>query len=166
MYVKTITYNDFLGNERTEDFYFNLTEAEIIEWLSTNEEYTLDKVIDDMRKKMNVKGILDASKELIYKAYGELSLDGRRYIKSKEVKDNFMEPNAYSALFMELATDAKKAAQFFNAIIPKDLAEGVNKLYEDNPDATPEELLEIAKNKQAESSPSPVHQNTNTYYRS
>ena len=145
MFVKTITYQDFLGNERTEEFYFNLTEAEIIEWLSTNAEYTLDQVIENMRKKMNVKGILEATKQLIYKAYGELSLDGRRFIKSEEVKNNFMETNAYSVLFMELATDASKAAEFFNSIIPKDLAASVNKLYEDNPNATPEELIEIAK---------------------
>ena len=164
MYVKKITYTDFLGNERTEEFYFNLTEAEIIEWLSTNAEYTLDKVIENMRQKMNVKGILDATKELIYKAYGEVSLDGRRFNKSKEVKDNFMETNAYSVLFMELATDGKKAAEFFNSIIPKDLAASVNKLYEDNPGATPEELLEIAKgNSASESKPTPV--SSTTYYK-
>ena len=166
MYVKSITYTDFLGNERTEDFYFNLTEAEIIEWLSTNAEYTLDKVIENMRQKMNVKGILEATKELIYKAYGEVSLDGRRFNKSKEVKDNFMETNAYSVLFMELATDGKKAAEFFNSIIPKDLAKSVNKLYDENPNATPEELVEIAKNKQLESSVTPVQNNVSSYYRS
>lgn len=165
MYVKKITYTDFLGNERTEEFYFNLTEAEIIEWLSTNAEYTLDKVIDNMTKKMNVKGILEATKELIYKAYGEVSLDGRRFNKSKEVKDNFMETNAYSVLFMELATDGKKAAEFFNSIIPKDLAASVNKLYEDNPDATPEQLLEIAKgNTDVGAKPATI--GSTTYYRS
>ena len=170
MFVKTITYQDFLGNERTEDFYFNLTEAEIIEWLSTNAEYTLDKVIENMRQKMNVKGILDATKELIYKAYGEVSLDGRRFNKSKEVKDNFMETNAYSVLFMELATDAKKAAEFFNSIIPKDLAASVNKLYEDNPNATPEELVEIAKSNALEDCKSPDNKvnlmGSSSYYRS
>ena len=144
MFVKKITYTDFLGQSRTEDFYFNLTEAEIIEWLSTNAEYTLDKVLENMRQKMNVKGIFDATKELIYKAYGEMSLDGRRFIKTKEVKDNFMETNAYSVLFMELLTDAKKAADFFNAIIPNDLAASVNKIVENNPNATPEQLIEIA----------------------
>lgn len=165
MFVKTITYQDFMGNERIEDFYFNLTEAEIIEWLSTNAEYTLDQVIDNMRKKMNVKGILEATKQLIYKAYGEVSLDGRRFIKSEEVKNNFMETNAYSVLFMELATDANKAAEFFNSIIPKDLAANVNKLYEDNPGATPEELLEIAKGNTAENKVSQVN-GSSSYYKS
>ena len=145
MFIKKITYKDFLGTERTEDFYFNLTEAEIIEWLSTSEEYTLDKVIENMAKKMNVKGIVESAKELIYRAYGELSLDGRRFIKSKEVKDNFMETNAYSVLFMEIATDGKKAAEFFNAIIPDELSASINKLMKENPDATPEQLVKIAQ---------------------
>lgn len=149
MHIEKIKYKDFLGKEREEDFYFNLTEAEIIEWLSTNAEYTLDQVIDNMRKKMNVKGILEATKELIYKAYGELSLDGKRFVKSKEVKDSFMETNAYSELFMKLATDANEAARFFNSIIPKELSENVEKLYKEHPDATPEELLEITANQQS-----------------
>lgn len=140
MYKKTMTYEDFLGQTRTEDFYFNLTKAEIIEWLSTNADYTLDQVIEHMSKKMDVKGLMEATKQLIYMAYGEISLDGRRFAKNKEVKDNFMETNAYSDLFMELATDAKAAAEFFNGIIPKDLAEEVDKLTKEHPDATPEEL--------------------------
>lgn len=148
MYKKTITYEDFLGQTRTEDFYFNLTKAEIIEWLSTNAEYTLDHVIEQMSKKMDVKGLMEATKQLIYMAYGEVSLDGRRFIKSQEVKDNFMETNAYSELFMELATSAEKAAEFFNGIIPKDLAEGVDKLMKEHPDATPEELRELVKSPQ------------------
>lgn len=144
MHVEKITYTDFLGNERTEEFHFNLTEAEVIEWLSTNAEYTLDKVIDNMRKKMDVKGILESAKELIYKSYGEISLDGKRFIKSKEVKDSFMETNAYSILFMKLATDADYAAKFFNSIVPKELSANVNKIIAENPGATTDELVSIA----------------------
>lgn len=156
MYCKTITYKDFDDNERTEDFYFNLTDAEIIEWLSTNAEYTLDKVIENMSKKMNVKGILEATKELIYKSYGEKSLDGRRFVKTEEVKQNFMETNAYSVLFMELATNSDKAAEFFNSIIPKDLAQKVDKLMKDHPGATPEELREAMSAENANAVPTPV----------
>lgn len=144
MYCKTITYTDFDGRERTEDHYFNLTEAEIIEWMSTNADYTLDKVLENLARKMNVKGILEAARELIYKAYGEKSLDGRRFIKTPEVKADFMETNAYSVLFMELATDGAKAAEFFNAIIPKDLAKSVSDLMKEHPGATPDELKVLA----------------------
>lgn len=148
MYKKTITYEDFFGKERTEDFYFHLTKPEILDWLSTNADYTLDRVIDQMKKKMDVKGLLEATRNLIYLSYGEPSVDGRRFIKNEEVKNNFMETNAYPVLFMELATDAKKAAEFFNGIIPKDLAEMVNKITEKYPDATPEELKELVNNAQ------------------
>lgn len=158
MYCKKITYTDFDGNIRTEDHYFNLTEAELIDWLSTNAGYTLDKVLENMSKKMDVKGILDATRELIYRAYGEKSLDGRRFIKTSEVKANFMETNAYSVLFMELATDAKKAAEFFNAIIPKNLATSVDKMMKEHPDASPEELREIAS--QSNQGPIPYKPNT------
>lgn len=143
MYRKEITYTDFDGKVRTEEYYFNLTEAEIVEWMSTNAEYTLDKVLENMAKKMNVKGIMEATRELIYRAYGEKSLDGRRFIKTPEVKANFMETNAYSVLFMELATSGEAAANFFNAVIPADLSKSVNKLMEAHPGATPEEIREI-----------------------
>lgn len=145
MYKKTMTYTDFFGTERTEDFYFNLTMSEILEWLSTNAEYTIDRVIENMSKKMDVRGLMDATKDLICKAYGEVSLDGRRFIKNEEVRNNFLQTNAYSNLFMELATDAKAAADFFNAIIPNDLAASVNKIMKEHPGATPEELREIAE---------------------
>ena len=144
MYRKEITYTDFDGKVRTEEHYFNLTEAEIIEWMFTNAEYTLDKVLENMAKKMNVKGIMEATRELIYRAYGEKSLDGRRFIKTPEVKANFMETNAYSVLFMELATNAEAAADFFNSIIPKDLAQSVDNLMKAHPGATPDEIRALA----------------------
>lgn len=156
MLCKTIEYTDFDGNRRTEDFYFNLTKAEILEWLSTTSEYTLDKVLENMAKKMNVKGIMEATRELIYRAYGEKSLDGRRFVKTPEVKANFMETNAYSVLFMELATDGKAAADFFNAIIPKDLAEDVNKIVKEHPNATPDELRAIVAEKHGQGTPDNV----------
>lgn len=145
MFCKTITYTDFDGNERTEDHYFNLTEAEVIEWLSTNSDYTIDKVLDNMKKKMDVKGILESTKALIYMAYGEKSLDGRRFIKTPEVKANFMETNAYSVLFMELATDAKKAAEFVNALIPKTLNDKIKAIKEEHGDITTEQAITIIK---------------------
>lgn len=128
MYRKNITYTDFNGVERSEDFYFNLTEAEVVEWMTTNSDYTLDKVLEDLTKKRDIKSLLESVKDLIYRAYGEISLDGRRFVKNPEVKANFMETNAYSQLFLEIATDAKAAAEFFNNTLPKDLAEKVDQI--------------------------------------
>lgn len=145
MLKRSITYEDFFGNERTEEFYFNMTEAEVVEWITTNSDVTIDRVVERMSKKSDVKGIMDSIKDLIYRSYGEVSVDGRRFIKSKEVKDGFMETNAYSALFMELATDDGKAAEFLNSVIPKSLSARVKKIMDEHPDASVDELREIVE---------------------
>lgn len=139
MLKKTITYEDYDGNQRTEDFYFNLSKAELTDWLTTSGGYSLDKVMEKLIKTENGKEIMEVFKDLIYRAYGEKSLDGRRFVKSKEVKDNFVETEAYSVLYMELVSDAKKAAEFFNAIMPKEWAEETQKLM-DNPENFPESV--------------------------
>lgn len=128
MLKKMITYTDYDGNKRTEEFLFNLSEAEVVEWLTTSGDYTLDKVVDKLTKERNNKELMNTFKDIIYRAYGEKSLDGRRFIKSKEVKDNFMETEAYSVLFMELVGDADKAVQFMKDILPKNLNEMVDKI--------------------------------------
>lgn len=155
MLKKTITFTDYNGQTRTEDHYFNLNKAEVIEWLTTTGDYTIDEVLTQMSKKMNARGIMETFRDLIYRAYGEKSLDGRRFIKTPEVKANFMETEAYSVLFTELVTDAKAAADFFNAIIPPDLGKEVEKIMNAHPNATPEELRQIAAGEAAGNSGTP-----------
>lgn len=115
MYKKTITYTDFNGVERTDDFYFNLTPAEIVE-LDNSEigglENFLNKIINE---EDNVK-IVQMFKKLILMSYGEKSSDGRRFVKSEELSNEFAQTAAYSELFMELASDANEAAEFVNGI--------------------------------------------------
>lgn len=128
MLKKTITYEDFDGNKRTEDFYFNLTKAEIIKWLTTDGDYTLDKKLEKLSSENNNKELVKVFEELIAMSHGRKSLDGRRFEKSEEINKELFETEAYSQLFMEVVGDAKKAADFVNAIIPKDLAEEVAKI--------------------------------------
>lgn len=131
MLKKTISYEDYDGNQRTEDFYFNLSKAEVIDWLTTSGRYTLDKLMDKLVRTENTKEIMQIFKDLIYRSYGEKSLDGRRFIKTEEVKNNFIETEAYSSLYMELIGDAKKAADFITGIVPKDLGEDVKTVMND-----------------------------------
>ena len=140
MYVKSITYEDYNGNERTEDFYFNLSRAEVIKWLTQSGDYTLDQVFQRLTEKRNGREIMNIFENLIYMAYGEKSLDGRRFEKTEEVKRNFMETEAYSKLFTELVTDAKAAASFVNAIIPRDMQEEIAKMVKENPEGVPAEV--------------------------
>ena len=124
MVVKKIKYTDFNGVEREEEFMFNLTEAEITEM-----ELTTDGGLSDSIKKIisaqDTPEIIKIFKMLLLKSYGEKSADGRRFIKSEELTEAFTQTNAYSQLFMELATDDKAAIAFINGIIPDSMRERV-----------------------------------------
>ena len=118
MIKKAITYVDFDGNERTETFYFNLTKAECMEMeLSTSGglEATVKRIVEAKDNKM----IVDTFKDLILKAYGEKSPDGKYFYKSPEISAKFAATEAYSELFMELSSNADEASKFFNGIIPQ-----------------------------------------------
>lgn len=121
MIKETRTYVDYDDVERTEDFYFNLSKAELLE-MQASESGGLDKYIERITKEQDMKKIIAFFKELVLMAYGKKSDDGKRFIKSEEISKEFSETEAYSDLFMELATDADKAAKFVNGLIPKDLA--------------------------------------------
>lgn len=118
MLKKTVTYTDYNGVERTEDFYFNLTKAELTE-MELSTEGGLEAMIRKIVAEKNAPAIIKIFKELVLKAYGEKSPDGRRFIKNDEVRDAFSQTEAYSEIFMELATDADAAAAFVNGITPK-----------------------------------------------
>ena len=120
MLKKTVTYVDYNGVERTEDFYFNLSKAEITE-MELSVEGGLSKMLEDVVNSKDNKQILSVFKEIILKAYGEKSADGRRFVKSKELSEEFAQTEAYSELFIELALDEKAAADFINGIMPANL---------------------------------------------
>jgi len=117
MLKKTITYRDFNDNERTEDFYFNLTAAEITE-MEMSTTGGLAEMIQQIVKAQDMPAILKVFKDLVLRSYGVKSADGRRFIKSEEISKEFAQTNAYSQLFMELAGDAEKASAFVNGIVP------------------------------------------------
>lgn len=140
MYAKQITYIDYEGVKRKETHYFNLNKAELTKWLTTSGDYTLDKVLQRLSTERNGKKIMEIFEDLIKKSYGKKSLDGRKFEKTEEIWNDFYQTEAYSVLFMELVTDAKKAADFVNKVIPKDLADEVEKIIKDNPEGLPDNL--------------------------
>lgn len=124
MLKKTITYTDYNGVERTEDKYFNLSKAEIMEMeMSTAGGFA--EMVQGIVKAQDAPAIMKIFKDIILKSYGEKSPDGKRFIKSKELSDEFSQTEAYSDLFMELCTNAEASAAFINGIIPADVAEKV-----------------------------------------
>lgn len=123
----TKTYEDFDGNTRTEDFYFNLTEAELTEM-----EYSLNgglsQLLTKITKENDQKMIIEYFKKIVLMSYGHRTLDGRGFLKSEQIRQEFASTMAYSDIFMELATDADKAADFVNGIMPKKLKDRENKI--------------------------------------
>ena len=117
MINKTITYVDFDGVERTEDFRFNLTQAEVAK-LAYSVEGGLDKTIEQIVKTEDMKRLIELFSKIIDMAYGVKSLDGKKFLKSPEILEDFKQSQAYSDLFMELATDTEAASAFINGVIP------------------------------------------------
>lgn len=120
MLKKTIKYVDYNGVERKEDFYFNLTKAEVTE-MELSVDGGLSQMIEQLVNAKDNKQIIALFKEIILKAYGEKSADGRRFIKSKEISEAFSQTEAYSELFVELALNEDEAAKFIKGILPANL---------------------------------------------
>jgi hypothetical protein len=117
MYRDHRTYIDFNGVERTEDFYFNLSKAEIADMeLSTTGG--IKDMVDKILAAKDQAKLVSLFKDLIRMAYGVKSEDGRNFIKNDKVREDYFSTNAYSDLYMELATNDQFASQFFEAILP------------------------------------------------
>ena len=121
MLKKTITYTDYNGTERTEDFYFNLTKAEILE-MELSTEGGLQQKIEKIIAAQDMPALSKYFKQIILMSYGEKSPDGKRFIKNEQLREEFSQTEAFSQLYVDLATDDKIAAEFINGIIPQEAA--------------------------------------------
>ena len=117
MLEKTYTFTDYKGNERTETYNFNLTEAELT-MLQMSHAGGMKDYLEKISKAQNGPEIMNKFREIIHMSYGEISDDGRRFIKNEELITAFEQTEAYSMLFMELCTNAEAASAFVNGIMP------------------------------------------------
>lgn len=122
MYKIHEKYTDYDGVEREEDFYFNLTEAEITEMELTTEG-GMSAMLNRIIAAKDSTKLIAVFKDLLLKSYGQKSPDGRRFIKNQELTTDFVETPAYSQIYMRLASDDKSATEFVNNIIPKNLSD-------------------------------------------
>lgn len=138
MLKKTIKYKDYNDVEREETFLFNLTKAELME-MELGTQGGLAEMIQGIVAAQDTPSIIKIFKDIILKAYGEKSVDGKRFVKVNDtgvpLSIGFSQTEAYSQLFMELATDADAAANFIKGIIPGDI------------DISDEEIKKIQDNK-------------------
>lgn len=138
MLKKVVKYEDYLGRQREKELYFNLNKAEIYE-----KEYSVQGGLTGLLRKIIVTddqpSLVKIFKELIMESVGEISPDGDEFVKSPEISRKLEQSAAYPVLFMELASDNKKAAEFINGIMPSDLRVDMSKYLKD--DITPTELM-------------------------
>ena len=124
MLKKTIKYTDYNGVKREEDFLFHLTKAELME-MEMGTTGGLAEMIQSVINSNDAPAIIKIFKEIILKAYGEKSLDGKKFVKINDagvpLSVGFSQTEAYSELFMELSQDADAAANFIKGIIPSDI---------------------------------------------
>ena len=131
MYKITETYTDYDDNQRTEDFYFNYSEAELTD-LQFSVPGGLAGMINKIIKTNDMPKLVELFRELIQKAYGEKSNDGRRFMKSPELTKEFTETVAYSQIYMRLATDSKAAQEFINKVVPKSMKDKMQQANQQN----------------------------------
>ena len=131
MHKEVIKYTDYDGNERSETFYFNLSKAEITE-MELSVTGGLSESLKSIVEKKDVPNTIAVIKDLILKSYGVKSPDGKRFIKSKELSEEFSQTEAYSELFMKMLGDSEYAAGFMNSIIPADLAKAAQEYSDQN----------------------------------
>lgn len=138
MLKRTIKFEDFDGNECTEDFYFNISKPEMIE-LEVDNPKGFTAWMQGIIAAKDHKVLIEQFKRIVLLAYGEKSEDGRLFVKNDEIKNNFANSAAYISLFTELATNDDTAADFLLSILPKDMTEeSRKKLDEDRKKAAEE----------------------------
>lgn len=123
MLKKTIKFTDFDGVVREEDFYFNLTEAELTQ-MNLMTKGGLKSYLESIISTQDTPALAELFEAIIKKSYGVKSPDGRKFLKSEEILEDFTSTQAYSNLYMSLLTDADAASSFINAIVPASIANG------------------------------------------
>lgn len=120
MLKQTITYTDYDDVERTETFYFNLSEAELTE-MQLEQGGGFDTMLQKIVDSKDIPGLTRVFKQIIVRAYGEKSPDGKYFRKSADISEKFLSTEAYSKLYMELISDPDKMADFITGLLPKSI---------------------------------------------
>lgn len=136
MLKREIKYEDFDGNEHTEVFYFNISKPELVE-LEADTSEGFSKWIRGIIEAEDNKTLVQMFKKIVLLAYGERSEDGKRFIKSEQLREEFSQTNAFNELFMELATSDKAATTFLIGVMPKDLRGDIEKAVDTADPTTP-----------------------------
>lgn len=143
MFSKTITYTNLKGQEVTQELWFHLNKVEHVE-LQVSRKGGLQSYMDQIMQAEDLASLVAVFKELVLLAYGEVSEDGERFIKTQELRDRLVQSDAYSALFMELCTDTEAGIKFFNGLVPADVLAEMKKQDGAKKELSDAELLKMS----------------------
>lgn len=127
MLKKTMTYEDYNGQTVTEDFYFSISKAELIELEIKSGEGGYSGLLKKIIASQDNVAMLGTFKDIIAMSVGRRSDDGKRFIKSDEIMMDFQQSPAYDQLLLSFYTDENAAVEFVTGIVPGDMAEAVKK---------------------------------------
>lgn len=120
MLRREIKYKNFDDEEVSDVYYFNISKSELVE-LEVEFKQGFGSMMQQIIDEKDSHEIIKYFKRIVLMAYGKKSDDGKRFIKNDQLREEFTQTPAYDALFMELATDAEKAAEFIRGALPKDM---------------------------------------------
>jgi len=126
MFTEKVKYTDFDGEQQERTLYFHLSKPELAR-LNLSSSGGLEKYVNRIIEERDGAQLLDLFERIIQMSYGEKSLDGQRFVKSKEATQAFIESPAYEVMYMKLAGDADYAAKFIKGIVPSDVAANMPK---------------------------------------
>jgi hypothetical protein len=119
MFKKTVTYEDYNGEEQTEDFYFNLNKVEVMELeYSLGPGESLTNSFMTIARAEDYGTILSIIKKILLMSYGEKSPDGKRFIKNDELRTAFEQSAAFETIFWDFGTNEESFADFFVGVLP------------------------------------------------
>ena len=117
MIKETLTYVDYNGVERTEDFYFHLSKAEILDIETTMPNGSIEEWANSIFATREYDKLWKLFSNLVKQSYGIKSADGRRFMKSEEISKEFSETEAYPVLIEKFLTEPDFASNFFNSLV-------------------------------------------------
>lgn len=123
MLKKEVSYVDYDGNKVTETLYFNMTKTEIAAMQVRMDGKFID-YLQDLVKGNKIERLFHIFKDIVLDSYGKKSDDGRRFVKSKELRDDFEASIPFDNMMMEMLQDPDKQSQFVRAILPPDMTAG------------------------------------------
>lgn len=127
MLRKEVEYKDFDGNDRKDVLWFHLNEVEITE-MDLETSGGLVKYMESIIDTNDVNQLITIFKDLLIRSYGERSMDGKHFYKDDKIRNEFVSSAAYPVLYMEMVSDADKAVEFINGIVPSDIREQMAKI--------------------------------------